>query len=427
MDFEQLRAERQALNNAVLPHGKSIEQFGATGLPWFRLTLEEVVESSDGVRHLSTSASCIESLSDVPAHQPAHRSVADTLQRVTESFANGALTRPAAQWESEGAAEIYCRVRTLPIILDRALEGTLTRFAAELHAHVVFVWDRLIPSDLDLHGISELVKQRSSSTASSNDGGRQQHYPPNAFHTRWALRLLSSYEARRAGAALKALPDEIRVKRAVARLWCNRTMSAQAALIKAGADRVDAHQLAWALVADYEERQTDAVATADQPAPAATDRRDLYAAALAAFFGEQTDAGGWPLYEPLFHYPQAGNAYCYTFETLAELLRPALQRRDGRVLRQLLRPYLDHLVLARGYAERTGIDLADGGRGWTSGHHPHRQQPESVGHGRRVFLPSRLKTTRGVLELGRRQARARCAQPAVRRRNRRRGGSTNPR
>lgn len=69
MDFEQLRAERQALNNAVLPHGKSIEQFGATGLPWFRLTLEEVVESSDGVRHLSTSASCIESLSDVPAHQ----------------------------------------------------------------------------------------------------------------------------------------------------------------------------------------------------------------------------------------------------------------------------------------------------------------------------------------------------------------------
>jgi hypothetical protein len=194
MDFDELRAERQAINNAVLPHSKSVALFRACDRPWFRLTQEEVVDETGGVRHLSTSASCIESLADVPKHQAGGTSAAKILKEVSQEFARGALQRPADEWESEGAAEIYCRVRTLPIILDRADASTVEPFRDQLCEHVVFVWQRLVPDDIELLGISELVKQRSSGDPSTGGSvapttSREQHYPPNAFHTRWALRL----------------------------------------------------------------------------------------------------------------------------------------------------------------------------------------------------------------------------------------------
>jgi len=127
MDFETLRVERQALNDAVLLHEASVSRFRADGLPWFRLSLPEQVdpEGSARVRHLSTSASCLESLADVPSHQVAHQDASRTLGEVVDAFAEGALERPSAHWESEGAAEIYCRVRTLPIVLAQASDEVL--------------------------------------------------------------------------------------------------------------------------------------------------------------------------------------------------------------------------------------------------------------------------------------------------------------
>lgn len=389
MDFNGLRVERQALNDAVLLHEASVAPFRAGDLPWFRLNLSEVADPQDPlrVRHLSTSASCLESLADVPAHQVAYADAAKTLSEVVDPFAKGALERPPEAWESEGAAEIYCRVRTLPIIFAQASDAVLRPFARELHDHVVFVWDRLVPHDPEAQGISELVKQKQVTLAAagkvddSGDGERggddEQHYPPNAFHTYWALRLLNDYSRRAEALGLPDLPETIALKRAVALLWCSRTLSAQAALISSDAERLDAQQLAWALLADYEGRLHDAAEDPDQPVTSANERRELYAAALEAFFHEQTPGGGWPLYEPLFHYPQAGNAYCYAFETLAELLRPALRHRDGRLLRDLLLPHLPKLIDAKRFADRTAIELPGGGVGWSSGHHPHRRQPEA--------------------------------------------------
>jgi ATPase family associated with various cellular activities (AAA) len=395
MDFNGLRAERQALNDAVLLHEASVAPFRAGDLPWFRLNLSEVADPQDPlrVRHLSTSASCLESLADVPAHQVAYADAAKTLGEVVDPFAKGALERRPEAWESEGAAEIYCRVRTLPIIFAQASDAVLQPFAQALHDHVVFVWDRLVPDDPEAQGISELVKQRQLKLAAAGEttsdgppgehnaeeeqgGEEEQHYPPNAFHTYWALRLLHDYSRRADALALPDLPENLALKRAVALLWCSRTLSAQAALISSEAERLDAQQLAWALLADYEGRLHTAE-DPEQPVTAASERRELYTAALDAFFHEQNPGGGWPLYEPLFHYPQAGNAYCYAFETLAELLRPALRRRDGRLLRDLLLPHLSKLIDAKRFAERTAVDLPGGGMAWSSGHHPHRRQPEA--------------------------------------------------
>ncbi len=106
---------------------------------------------------------------------------------------------------------------------------------------------------------------------------------------------------------------------------------------------------------------------------------DLYQAALAAFFAAQEPAGRWPLSSPLFHYPESGNAYCYTFETLAELLRPALAREGGRTYRALLEPYLDALFRAWDYAMQTRIPLEESGEtfGWSSTHQVVRSEPEA--------------------------------------------------
>jgi predicted ATPase len=396
VEFDSLRTERQALSDAILLHETSVAQFRAGELPWFRLVVSEKIKDPESkrVRHLSTSASCLESLADIPSHQVAHTDAARTLAAVADPFVKGALERPADEWESEGAAEIYCRVRTLPIILAHGSSEVLRPFSEEIHRHLLFVWDRLVPRKADAQGIAELVKQRAhdgpktaAGTAPKVNGGdngagdddeaEEQHYPPNAFHTRWALLLMSEYQRRQVALGLPDLPEDLNVKRAVALLWCNRTLSAQAALIASKAERVDAQQLAWALLADYEGGLHQDADHPGEPASAANERRELYAAALASFFAEQSPGGAWPLYDPLFHYPQAGNAYCYTYETLAELLRPALRRREGRLLRDLLLPYLPGLIAAREFAQRTAIDLPGGGIGWSSGHHPHRKEPEA--------------------------------------------------
>lgn len=367
MDFDALRTERQALSNSVLRHGASVSAFRAEDWAWFRVMVDEELDGADKgtVRHLSTSASCIESLFDI--NQPnADMALGIDLLALVNRFSDLALQRP--KWQSDKAAEVYCRVRTLPIILSRANDSALSSHLDAICKHVKSVWNQLVPRNPDAHGIAEKA-------SSGGTGGEQ--YPPNAFHTYWALRLLREYERRAASLGLASLPSTFPVKRSVALLWCNRTLAAQTALVRAGAERLDAQQLAWALLADYEGSRLSSTESV-KPATTTNERRELYEAGLEAFFSEQSEeTGAWPLYEPLFHYPDAGNAYCYTFETLAELLRPALQTNEGRLMRDLLRPHLPALVRAHMLAERTAVALPGGGFGWSSGHHPHRQAPEA--------------------------------------------------
>ncbi len=153
--------------------------------------------------------------------------------------------------------------------------------------------------------------------------------------------------------------------------WARAEIGRHTALLTAGRRRGDAQQLAFALLADL-------LAHEGSLTPASA-RHDLYQASLGAFFGAQETSGRWPLSAPLFHYPQSGNAYCYTFETLTEMLRPALSREYGRTYRALLEPFLEHLFLACDYAMSTLIPLDESGDayGWTSTHHVGRSEPEA--------------------------------------------------
>jgi ATPase family associated with various cellular activities (AAA) len=371
VDFDVLCAEREALRSFVLIHPSSVEAFREPGKPWFRW--KEAREAADDdrvVRHLTTTTSCLQSLYDVPLYKglkdppppcPPNRSALEKQRLETcDAFIRALLGADSREWKTEKESLVYTKVRTLPIVLNLGLPQTLGRFKPELRELATEVWQQLEIADMTAQAIGELPV------------GTGERYPPNAFHTYWAVRLLREY--RSCKASLTKLPKKLKEKEAVARLWARRTLATQTALISGGQRRIDAQQLAWALSTDVLCGPPDG----DQPTTADHQHAELYEAALKAFFAEQRD-GHWKLYEPLFHYQRAGNAYCYSFETLAELLRLALRRKEGRVLRDKLRPHASNLIEAWHYARETALELdaARGARGWSSGHHPHRTKPEA--------------------------------------------------
>lgn len=367
IDFDSLCAERDALRNYVLVHASSLGAFSEEGKPWFRRQ-EQADPPKPGrvVRHLTTTASCLESLYDVPLYEsddpPAPcpsdwQDVGERRQSFMKDFVETLLSADLTEWKTEDEDLIYTRVRTLPVLLSLAPVEILGPFDTRLTELLKQVWKTLRVRDATAQGIRE----------EPTDGG--EGYPPNAYHTYWAIRMLKEYQQRK----LSAVPSSILQKEAVARLWSRRTLATQTALISSERRTIDAQQLAWAL-------STDVLCRGGRPdQPTTTDHQhaELYEAALAAFFSEQKD-GQWRLYEPLFHYKTAGNAYCYAYETLAELLRLALERKRGRVLRDRLRPYWKNLVAAWHYARKTALELERQGTiGWCSGHHPHRTAPEA--------------------------------------------------
>jgi hypothetical protein len=99
------------------------------------------------------------------------------------------------------------------------------------------------------------------------------------------------------------------------------------------------------------------------------DRRMLRHA-LQIFFDHQAEEGGWPRGRRLFSYPKYGNAYCYEFEFLAQLLQAFA---DSHVLL----PYLGNIRRAVDHLVDEAIALPSEGYGWASGHHRQFVYPES--------------------------------------------------
>jgi energy-coupling factor transporter ATP-binding protein EcfA2 len=371
LDFDSLCAEREKLRNYVLVHVSSLRAFEEKDHPWFRREEEsdELTETGEPMRHLTTTASCLQSLGDAPLYSGKeqsppcprdHKGLFKWREEKTNEFVRTILKNAdnAKMWQTEGQPLVYTPVRTLPVILHLASDELLGEFEPQLKKLVKKAWRAVKIADPMAQGVGEAQP------------GEKDRYPANAFHTYWAIRLLHEYRRR----GLQGLPPSLVQKEAVALLWSRRTLAAQTALIATDRHAVDAQQLAWALSTDVLCRP----AAADQPTTADHQYTELYEAALKAFFDEQED-GNWRLYDPLFHYKKAGNAYCYSYETLAELLRLALDKKNGRVLRDRLRPYAGNLVDAWHYARRTSLDLDTGGGalGWCSGHHPHRTAPEA--------------------------------------------------
>ncbi len=154
-------------------------------------------------------------------------------------------------------------------------------------------------------------------------------------------------------------------------VWVWDVLGCQIALHEAKSAGRDTDQLLYALV----------IATRFYApsvySPSTIRYRDLVKKSLEVFFREQDPTGTWVHHKPLFHYREAGNAYCYIFESLAPLLRNAL-RTDAAWLRALLRPYAPKLFELMAYTEATKVPLGTGRAvGWSSGHRTNMPFAES--------------------------------------------------
>jgi len=199
-------------------------------------------------------------------------------------------------------------------------------------------------------------------------------YPPNAFHTYWTLEILDSLRTKSAEdyERLSRKLDLIR-RRDGMLLWARQQLAHQIALHSGTppSSVLDTDQLGWSL---------SIFLRFDKGFHANLEKQDFIKQSFKCLFSTQTEVGTWRHYKPLFHYEEAGNAYCYVFETFAALLGCALiDRPESEIVRELLKPYFKNLMDLWRYATSTQVPLAPGGKvfGWCSSHRTNVTSPES--------------------------------------------------
>lgn len=367
LPFDELTDARRSLYSFCLLHEPSLLplQSGYS----FKLLPTEGALGVEKVRHLTTTATCLSSLSDCPAGFRTSRF--SSVEQLRSIFPEKALAR--SDWMSEDSAGVYCRCRALPTVID-LLSSNKSGFDPRIDAHIEIIL-RQIEIQPERFGVGEADPTYQV----------DRWYPPNAFHTYWTLDIFAKlqryYEAdyeRLAGeSALK-----LKHRRNGMLLWGKRTLGFQLGLHSSSpqSSMLDSDQLAWSLAILL---QFDETLTVN------LENRDFVKQALHCLFSTQKD-GTWRHYKPLFHYLDVGNAYCYVFETFAALLRSALQTGDrAEMIRELLKPHWKNLLDLWRYAESTKIDLLPylktskndsepiQAYGWCSSHRTNVTEPES--------------------------------------------------
>lgn len=354
--FDELVTSRQELQQFCVPHYRSLARF-QDGIS-FKLNLSEP-RLGRTARHLSSTATCIESLLDCPVEYlpPKHIDILP----LARDFALSALGQPQHNWLSDGSARIYCRCRTLPLIVNH-----VPRYSSTIRGHLERILAQL------MHDPSRLA----IGEASGDDPSRDNWYPPNAFHTYWTLYLLHTIEDTFPADFQRLTTDFAQTRFDVARLrqemllWAQQSAGKQIALHAAQSSVLDSDQLAWSL---------GTLVKFNRDIQADLAQQDFIKFGFKCLFDNQTAVGIWRTGAPLFHYQKSGNAYCYVFETFTALLKSALtDRKEASFLRAVLRPYMPNLLRLWIYATSTKIPLNHEGEiAWSSGHRPNRKEPES--------------------------------------------------
>ena len=327
------------------------------------IPLEDVVDEPDEpaeagdervVKGLTTTFTCLESLLDGLYGDRQEGVHAETVQLLA-NFADKALDRKD-DWQSEGAAKTYCRVRSLAPLFRhyRDLNGPRLDAAKTLLREA---WSP-VRARPGRDGIIEVGNR-------AFEGKIEGHYPPNAYLSYWALE------------ALLYAPDDVKAeledRRRIVELWLEKWLGVQVSLHFAESPRCDPQQIAWSIAGLLIARQAP-------PDERKLPVDELIRAGLRAFFDEQRNDGLWERGDPLFHYPKAGNAYSYVYEALAVLVSLSLGGNEASLsFRRQLEPYVPQLTLAFETTQLGQRVLTPGTSkiGWCSGHHPFRTLPES--------------------------------------------------
>ena len=187
-------------------------------------------------------------------------------------------------------------------------------------------------------------------------------YPESAYLTQLAFRVLKRIGDHddKFSARYLAEPFLARI-----RDWARYEIDRQISLISAKSKSADPLSLAYAIAL------ASSVSTDEQKSP---ENKQIFGYALSLFFELQNDDGSWPASRPLFHYPDVGNAYCFEYEVLTQLL-------SSKTLSVDLLQYIPHLDRAALLLGQTFYDLSveEPGKiiGWASGHHPQIAGPKS--------------------------------------------------
>ncbi len=356
MDFQELANRRHALQKFCQLHAASLLNFRSGRSFKLEFTEGELVEPA---RHLTTTATCIESLLNCPTRYRV--GIADP-EGLAREFAQDALTRPGKDWTSEGSAKIYCRCRALPLVVSH-----LASFDRRLLDHIREVF-RQLKTDPQRFAIGETVPPKK--------GGKRTDpaswYPPNAFHTYWVLELLDDLRHKRFAADYADIAAKLRLEahRSEMILWARHQLGAEVALHAAESSVLDTDQLSWSLAIVLKFGEGFHFDLREQ---------DVIRQAVHCLFQTQLSVGTWRHYRSLFHYRDAGNAYCYVFETFAVLLKIALsQDPSGQFFRRCLYERAGDLIRLWEYAVLTQIRLPDAPNlvGWCSGHRINQKEAE---------------------------------------------------
>lgn len=201
----------------------------------------------------------------------------------------------------------------------------------------------------DRNRIADIEQILQTHVENGRGGVSIEAYPPSAYLTQLVVRAL-----RRRQQLNDKLQDLVTQ-------WAWAELTRQLALIQAKSKTADAFAVAYLLML------VSAVTPRSKTNPEQT---SIQRAALQTFFDCQRDDGTWPLSRPLFHYEKFGNAYCYEYEMLTQLLQQT-------ELHDPLLDYLPNLSRAVESVATSVYRVEDGVQAWTSGHHPQLVDPES--------------------------------------------------
>jgi len=201
----------------------------------------------------------------------------------------------------------------------------------------------------DTAHVAKMERMLQGTVKRGRGGVKIEDYPPSAYLTQLVVRVLH----RRSQMTEKL--------REVVNGWAWAELTRQLALVQASSKTADAFAVGYLVTL---------AAAVTHRSKITPEQTSTLRAALKTFFDSQLSDGTWPLSRPLFHYRKFGNAYCYEYEMLAQLLsEPTLQ--------DLLLDYLPNLSAAAGSVSNGVYRLKDGVQAWTSGHHPQQGKPES--------------------------------------------------
>jgi len=356
LSFEELTEARRSLRDFCLLHVPSLMSV-QSGISFKLLPSEEKNLDDGELHHPTTTATCLNSIFDCPTrYRVGDMNRAD---QAKASFSRAAFRR--TDWTSEGSASVYCRCRAFPTVINLAPEYDKS---IEIRIGEILGQLRTKP---DRFAIGEADATRD----------QKEWYPPNAFHTFWTLEVLELLKIK-----YKTVYDQLsgsneldlEHRRSGMLLWGRQRLGFQLGLHSASPQSsvLDSDQLAWSLAIFL---RFDAALTMN------LENRDLLKQAFKCLFSTQTD-GTWRHYKPLFHYLEAGNAYCYVFETFTALLHCALLKKaEAEMVREILKPYCKNLIDLWRYADSTKIPIENGSTGkevgWCSGHRTNVTEPES--------------------------------------------------